>query len=248
MSARRVGHQVTMDWRRCHAGHRCLCRAGPLWGSRPPLPVENLEISPLRLLHCFRGSHPLRTRARHLCARSAGLTRRRKIPPSAEPRHLVVYRIRSGPVPAGDSFQYQGCRSSTIPSRACPDTSSMMSSMRCEQCVELVALSVLCVQRPGERRGSQTCLGIFVPPSLPGVRFVPRFGWGELRRFTKSEATITTILTANLPFGSSALDVFRLPGPPQADSGRQRASRLTMRKHDDNTSPLRNPLQRGTNH
>ena len=73
----------------------------------------------------------------------------------------------------------QGCRSSTIPSRACPDTSSMMSSMRCEQCVELVALSVLCVQRPGERRGSQTCLGIFVPPSLPGVRFVPRFGLGS---------------------------------------------------------------------
>ena len=94
-------------------------------------------------------------------------------------RHLVVYRIRSGPVPAGDSFQYQGCRSSTIPSRACPDTSSMMSSMRCEQCVELVALSVLCVQRPGERRGRQSCLGIFVPPSHPGVRFVPRFGWGS---------------------------------------------------------------------
>ena len=46
-------------------------------------------------------------------------------------------------------------------------------------CGELVALSVLCVQRPGERRGSQSCLGIFVPPSLPGVRFVPRFGWGS---------------------------------------------------------------------
>ena len=109
-----------------------------------------------------------------------------------------------------------------------------MSSMRCEQCVELVALSVLCVQRPGERRGSQTCLGIFVPPSLPGVRFVPRFGLGELRRFTKSEATITTILTANLPFGSSALDVFRLPGPPQAALGRQRASRA--RTNDRKTS------------
>ena len=51
-----------------------------------------------------------------------------QIPPSAEPRHLVVCRIRSGPVPAGDSFQYQGCQASTIPSRACPDTSSLMSS------------------------------------------------------------------------------------------------------------------------
>jgi hypothetical protein len=57
---------------------------------------------------------------------------------------------------------------------------------------------------------------------------------GELRRFTKSEATITTILTANLPFGSSALDVFRLPGPPQADLGRQRASRA--RTNDRKTS------------
>ena len=57
---------------------------------------------------------------------------------------------------------------------------------------------------------------------------------GELRRFTKSEATITTILTANLPCGSSALDVFRLPGPPQADSGRQRASRA--RTNDRKTS------------
>ena len=57
---------------------------------------------------------------------------------------------------------------------------------------------------------------------------------GELRRFTKSEATITTILTANLPFGSSALDVSRLPGPPQADSGRQRASRA--RTNDMKTS------------
>ena len=66
-----------MDWRRCFAGHRCLCRAGPLWGSVPPLPAENLEISPPRLLHCSRGSHSLRNRARHLCARGAGLTRRR---------------------------------------------------------------------------------------------------------------------------------------------------------------------------
>ena len=35
-------------------------------------------------------------------------------------------------------------------------------------------------------------------------------------------------------FGSSALDVFRLPGPPQADSGRQRASRA--RTNDRKTS------------
>jgi hypothetical protein len=88
---RRVGHQVTMDNGGGALQGTGVCVARAPYGVRcHPCPLENLEISPLRLLHCFRGSHPLRTRARHLCARSAGLTRRRKIPPSAEPRHLVV--------------------------------------------------------------------------------------------------------------------------------------------------------------
>ena len=54
----------------------CVARA-PFGARLPPLPAENLEISPPRLLHCSRGSHSLRNRARHLCARGAGLTRRR---------------------------------------------------------------------------------------------------------------------------------------------------------------------------
>ena len=48
----------------------CVARA-PYGVRCHPCPLENLEISPPRLLHCSRGSHPLRTRARHLCARSA---------------------------------------------------------------------------------------------------------------------------------------------------------------------------------
>ena len=100
---------------------------------------------------------------RGTCAPGAPASPAGAVPPSAEPRHLVVYRIRSGPVLAGDSFQYQGCRASTFPSRACPDTSSLMSSTQLRR----------------------ACLPVRV--------------CGELRRFTKSEANITTILTANLP-------------------------------------------------
>jgi hypothetical protein len=55
-----------------------VCVARALYGARcHPCPLENLEISLLRSLHCARGSHSLRNRARHLCARGAGLTRRR---------------------------------------------------------------------------------------------------------------------------------------------------------------------------
>ena len=174
----------------------CVARA-PYGARLPPLPAENLEISPPRLLHCSRGSHPLRTRARHLCARSAGLTRRRKIPPSAEPRHLVVYRIRSGPVLAGDSFQYQGCRASTFPSRACPDTSSLMSSTQLRR----ACLPVRVVCAAARREARQAELPRDFCPTLPPWRaFCSPVWFGELRRFTKSEANITTILTANLPF------------------------------------------------
>ena len=89
LSARRVGLQVTMD----NGGGAlqgtgvCVARA-PIGARLPPLPAENLEISPLRLLHCSRGSHPLRTRSRHMCARGAA-SPAAQIPPSA-------YRSTSG--------------------------------------------------------------------------------------------------------------------------------------------------------
>ena len=54
-----------------------VSRGPPMGLGCHPCPLENLEISPLRSLHCARGSHSLRNRARHLCARGAGLTRRR---------------------------------------------------------------------------------------------------------------------------------------------------------------------------
>ena len=195
-----------------------VCVARAPYGVRcHPCPLENLEISPPRLLHCSRGSHPLRTRARHLCARSAGLTRRRKIPPSASPRHLVVYRIRSGLVPAGDSFQYQGCRASTFPSRACPDTSSLMSSTQLRRAC--LPVRVVCAAARREARQSE----------------LPRDFCGELRRFTKSEANITTILTANLPFMFThrGFPLSILSGSPLAGLGR-RSSRagINDRKSD----------------
>ena len=159
---------------------------------------------------------------RGTCAPGAPASPAGAVPPSAEPRHLVVYRIRSGPVLAGDSFQYQGCRASTFPSRACPDTSSLMSSTQLRR----ACLPVRVVCAAARREARQAELPRDFCPTLPPWRAFCSPVWlGELRRFTKSEAAITTILiTANLPFGSSALGVFRLPGPPQADSGRQRAA------------------------
>ena len=174
-----------------------VCVARAPYGVRcHPCPLENLGISPLRLLHCFRGSHPLRTRARQLCARSAA-SPAAQIPPSAEPRHLVVYRIRSGPVLAGDSFQYQGCRASTFPSRACPDTSSLMSSTQLRRAC--LPVRVVCAAARREARQSELPRD-FCPTLPPWRAFCSPVWFGELRRFTKSEANITTILTANLPF------------------------------------------------
>ena len=78
LSARRVGLQVTMDNGGGALQGTGVCVARAPYGVRcHPCPLENLEISPPRSLHCVRGSHSLRHRARHLCARGAGLTRRR---------------------------------------------------------------------------------------------------------------------------------------------------------------------------
>ena len=107
-----------------------VSRGPPLGFGCHPCP-RRISRSPRRgrLTAPLRGSHTPRTRSRHMCAQGAA-SPAAQIPPSAELRHLVVCRIRSGPVPAGDSFQYQGCQTSIFPSRACPDTSRLMSSAR----------------------------------------------------------------------------------------------------------------------
>ena len=125
---RRSGHQVTMSGGSALQG-TCVCVArAPIGARLPPLPAENLEISPPRSLNCAADCIRYDP-GRDTCAPGA-----RPHPPRRShhrpSRHLVVYRIRSGPVPAGDSFQYQGCQTSIFSSRACPDTSSLMSSAR----------------------------------------------------------------------------------------------------------------------
>ena len=95
-----------------------------------------------------------------------GLTRRARSHHRPADRHLVVYRIRSGPVLAGDSFQYQGCRASTFPSRACPDTSSLMSSPRWRRAFRPVR--VVCAAARRETR--QSDLPRDFCPTLPPWR------------------------------------------------------------------------------
>ena len=122
---------------------------------------------------------------RGTCAPGAPASPAGAVPPSAEPRHLVVYRIRSGPVLAGDSFQYQGCRASTFPSRACPDTSSLMSSTQLRR----ARLPVRVVCAAARREARQAELPRDFCPTLPPWRaFCSPVWFGELRRFTKSEA------------------------------------------------------------
>ena len=183
----------------------CVARA-PIGARLPPLPAENLEISPPRSLNCAADCirydpgrdtcapgarpHPPR-RSHHRPQSTSGCVQN---PVWACPGRRFV------PVPRmSDIYIFQ----QGLSRHKQPDELNAIAI----SCGELVALSVLCVQRPGERRGSQSCLGIFVPPSLPGVRFVPRFGLGELRRFTKSEANITQYLppTCHLYYSSGRL-------------------------------------------
>jgi hypothetical protein len=157
---------------------------------------------------------------RGTCAPGAPASPAGAVPPSAEPRHLVVYRIRSGPVLAGDSFQYQGCRASTFPSRACPDTSSLMSSTQLRR----ACLPVRVVCAAARREARQAELPRDFCPTLPPWRaFCSPVWFGELRRFTKSEANITTILTANLPFMFThrGFPLSILSGSPLAGLGRR---------------------------
>ena len=113
-----------------------------------------------------------------MCARGAA-SPAAQIPPSAELRHLVVCRIRSGPVPAGDSFQHQGCQAATIPSRACPDTSSLMSSTQLRSVAESLSPCPCCVCSGQARDEAVRAASGFLshPPSLACVLF-PGLVWG----------------------------------------------------------------------
>ena len=209
-----------MDWRRCFAGHRCLCRAGPIWGSVPPLPAGESRDLPAAFAS-------LRSRIAFATKPGAAHVRPGRASPAAQDltiggadRHLVVCRIQSEPVSAGDSFQYQGCRSSTIPSRACPDTSSLMSSTQLRR----ACLPVRVVCAAARREARQAELPRDFCPTLPPWRaFCSPVWFGELRRFTKSEANITTILTANLPFMFThrGFPLSILSGSPLAGLGRR---------------------------
>ena len=197
----------------------CVARA-PYGARLPPLPAGESRDLPA----AFASLRPRIASATNPGAAPVRPGRRphppAQIPPSAEPRHLVVYRIRSGPVLAGDSFQYQGCRASTFPSRACPDTSSLMSSTQLRR----ACLPVRVVCAAARREARQAELPRDFCPTLPPWRaFCSPVWFGELRRFTKSEANITTILTANLPFMFThrGFPLSILSGSPLAGLGRR---------------------------
>ena len=86
---RRSGHQVTMSGGSALQG-TCVCVArAPIGARLPPLPAENLEISPPRR-SMRHGSHMLRPRRGTLLRPGRGLTRRAD-PTIGHSRHLVVY-------------------------------------------------------------------------------------------------------------------------------------------------------------
>ena len=83
----------------------CVARA-PFGARLPPLPAGESRDLPAAFAS-------LRSRIAFATKPGAAPVRpgRRPHPPAQShhrpaDRHLVVYRIRSGPVPAGDSFQY----------------------------------------------------------------------------------------------------------------------------------------------
>ena len=207
-----------------------VCVARALYGARcHPCPLENLEISPLRSLHCARGSHSLRNRARHLCARGAGLTRRRsptigrastsgcvQNPVWASPGRRFV------PVPrmSGIYFSQQGLSRHKQPDELNAVAKSLSP---CPCCV--------CSGQARGEAGRAASGFLSHPPTLACVLF-PGLVWGVTALHkTRSHNNYNTYRQP-ASFGSSALDVFRLPGPPQAESGRQRASRARTNDRD----------------
>jgi len=152
-----------------------VSRGPPMGLGCHPCPLENLEISPLRSLHCARGSHSLRNRARHLCARGAGLTRRRsptigrastsgcvQNPVWASPGRRFV------PVPrmSGIYFSQQGLSRHKQPDELNAVAKSLSP---CPCCV--------C---SGQARGEagRAASGFLSPPPPPAGGFFPRLGWG----------------------------------------------------------------------
>ena len=77
-------------WRRCIAGHRCLCRAGPLWGSVATPARWRISRSPRRVRFIAFVDRIRYDTGRGTCAPGAPASPAGVVPPSAEPRHLVV--------------------------------------------------------------------------------------------------------------------------------------------------------------
>ena len=196
---RRVGHQVTMDNGGGALQGTGVCVARAPYGARlPPLPAGESRDLPaafasLRSWIAFAttpGAAPVRPG-------------RRPHPPASShhrPSLDIWLCTESGlglSRPEIRSSTKDTCRASAIPSRACPDTSSLMSSTQLRRAC--LPVRVVCAAARREARQSELPRD-FCPTLPPWRAFCSPVWFGELRRFTKSEANITTILTANLPF------------------------------------------------